>query len=31
VHDLLVRLGRSPQVPGAGALLSGSEALAASA
>lgn len=31
VHDLLVRLGRSPEVPDAGALLSGSEALAASA
>ena len=31
VHDLLVRLGRPPEVPDAGALLSGSEALAASA
>lgn len=31
VHDLLIRLGRSPDVPDAGALLSGSEALAASA
>jgi maleate isomerase len=31
VHDLLVRLGRPTEVPEAGALLSGSEALAASA